>query len=1125
MSELLTQHCKDYIKPRRKMKLDGRRWEYPIPKSTGYWEKFCDDEEKKLLVVRDPSNLSYNSFFKEHSKLLNFNTRVSNKSSNIIPPLKSRADRSIDSESSLHKWPPRSTVKSNRPRSNDKKLFPKSILKVSPQAPSKSPSSSYSPTPAKVKQIPKLDSLIPDSDLDRILPCKTGRVDSSIQNDSKAVENSSNSSLPKLALPTSSLKSKLLKTNRLESAAKEILPEVKLEFSTNDLLNAYKKASGQQEENGRRPKEDQSSLKYSTRSAYKALKRVTTNKRLNFDPETVFEPSSRSGEEGRVKPNGSADAGKPGGTAGESPRCKKSLKGSQFAGIGVRRETSKLEASSSTIPSGSRSTSGPSPRFARLEPWESPSSRVLSSIPKLSGTSRRQQDRCLACIHKSFGTEPERKISMPLTALRKIINPEKMPVASSPRVSEDSDSISLTLPDFEDEMERVLSDLPRELDERKVKFDETRAVSGDGTVMETRDRETREEAAKQSVPDSGSLSSEITRKDDKQRCNEESLFPSETSTDKFERVPSLERSKRSPLFHSGSSGEEDSLAVSIDEDQSRPRYLAACHAPTVFEPSLEPLRALRNRKPTTLQDRIAFLEGSSLKKSASTDDEDVREKRTSTGRNVLDKAETKSSAARTLTKAKSVAGGLMLDVDRAASREYILKKGSTVADFSVPRVNEEDSSREAKDTSELEGSMGEKVDIPKLVTRLPLTDPNEVIGILEGIQESAAVMLERLCKEFSERLSGNVPSDDSVAASNKKMITSLTRLLVDAKRYLDPGRFPSDLVFSSNQPPPCNPQLLKRILPEKSYNLIAPLLGLPVSHPRRETPPEQSRHIDQRRVSGATDGDRSSASLEVHPPTPGDRESLNGEGKVGHRRYNPYALFLRKPRRKVITWRPLETADLEGYDANATLEMRANNIMSGICEDFCRWLDTLGGGDKTVDEEALKDMFEIDFNTDACRSMQVLVQEAPVVPTEVALTRNTPGASKLAMTKKHVMKDAKAEHTPARTTAFGTAVPGELQFRPPKNRVHTNWLQCDHVPTDLETMDVVWNGITHLKSVRGFVEWLQQHPEVPPPDPLKTLVLMDIEALRQVEDDEGFAHLELDIYQIKSLRVIDTVRQ
>lgn len=218
MSELLSHRCKEYTKPRRKMTLDGRRyaisgvfnffvvyknpklsvgrWEYPIPKSREYWEKFCDDEEKKLLVVRDPFNLSCDSFFKDRSKLISFNARAANKSSNVIPAL-------ADSESSSHKWPPsRPTAKSSKPRSNDKKLFPKSILKVSPQAASKSPSSSCSPTPAKVKQIPQLDSLIPDSDLDRIFPCKTGRArDSGIQNDSTAVENTTSPILPTLPVP------------------------------------------------------------------------------------------------------------------------------------------------------------------------------------------------------------------------------------------------------------------------------------------------------------------------------------------------------------------------------------------------------------------------------------------------------------------------------------------------------------------------------------------------------------------------------------------------------------------------------------------------------------------------------------------------------------------------------------------------------------------------------------------------------------------------------------------------------------------------------------------------------------------------------------------------------------
>lgn len=106
------------------------------------------------------------------------------------------------------------------------------------------------------------------------------------------------------------------------------------------------------------------------------------------------------------------------------------------------------------------------------------------------------------------------------------------------------------------------------------------------------------------------------------------------------------------------------------------------------------------------------------------------------------------------------------------------------------------------------------------------------------------------------------------------------------------------------------------------------------------------------------------------------------------------------------------------------------------------------------------------------------IQEMPVVPAEVALTRNTPGASKLTMTKKHVMKDVKAEETPAKVKAFGTAIPWKLRFVPPNNQVRKKWLQCENVPQDIETMEVVWKDILDLRSVRGFVEWLQQHPEV-----------------------------------------------
>lgn len=64
-----------------------------------------------------------------------------------------------------------------------------------------------------------------------------------------------------------------------------------------------------------------------------------------------------------------------------------------------------------------------------------------------------------------------------------------------------------------------------------------------------------------------------------------------------------------------------------------------------------------------------------------------------------------------------------------------------------------------------------------------------------------------------------------------------------------------------------------------------------------------------------------------------------------------------------------------GYDPEASLNMRATRVTNKICEDFCNWLRGLGGGHgEDIDEEVLRDMFQIEFTAEACRTMQVLPQ-------------------------------------------------------------------------------------------------------------------------------------------------------
>ncbi|XP_076620384.1 uncharacterized protein LOC143341381 [Colletes latitarsis] len=1163
MSDLFKQKYEECITLRRQMKLSGRKWEYPIPKSKEYWEKFCNDEEKKMIVVRDPFlELFCHSFPKTETMPVNLDTRMNNET----PNLNSFSDCPIESckvfKNSLHKLSPfKSKFDSSKDRHDGRGSFPMSISRVPAEAPSKNPAASCDlDTSFKAAQISKLGSPKPQPSLGRIFSGKSNRIRTPFNVQTEPIGNknfsthplsSSRAILPKLPQRRLSLETKSAGSTK--------------NYFRNDIARMNTDESLHTVDGGRKKVQssvqDQDSFEYSIRCAYKALKRLTPNKKLNFEPKIIENLSeellAELNDNSLLHHNESMKLFTPRDSEKftqeqeellEKKLERELLKDSRFTDTDIESTTSKLKKTmSKTISSRTRFTSGPSVEFVHPKPWKGPSSRVLESIPRLSGYPRKNRDRCLVCMYKSFETPLDRKISFPMTVLQKRIISQNACVDSS--TFQESESSFTSILNYEDETDKILNH-QIEIEDATCNMHiysgpESLIVEDTSSLTQGKHGRTMETVERKSVLDSESAKKIITRKTkEDQRDGDLTLVKKNLkhATNVTQQAAPLERSKLSTSVRSESSDENDSFAVSVGDDQSKSQYLAPCHAPTIFRPSLEPLRALRNKKPTSLQDRIVLIETSTMRGASSDDYDDIPEKPKSISKNIANKSKTSSGekndspVSRVLTKAKSVSVNLSLkNAELIEGKEHVLERGTSVLNLTVSRDTVSDNAtrnelQELDSTRNNDFSKATPVpDCSISATKLPLTGTDEIAEFLDNLKENAssASMLETLCKEFSERLAKHATNLDSNNERHNKLAAKLTRLLVDSRLYLCPEKFPSDLLLSMNQSPSCNPRLLRRILPQKSYNLVASLLGLPEWYTLKQISFEDTdarNRVDRIHNNGETEScdDYSVTSLEVHPPTPRDIESLSNAEKLGQRRYNPYALFLKKPRRKVITWRPLTKSDLEGYDPDATLKMRADNVLTKICRDFCQWLETLGGTNKTVDEEVLRDTFEIDFNAEACRAMQVSIQEIPVVPAEVALTRNSPGASKLSMTRKHVMRDAQAERTPAKTKAFGTTLPWKLQFVPPNNQVKKNWLQCEYVPKDLETMDVVWKDITHLKSVRGFVEWLQRHPEVPPPEALKTIVSMDLKALRQIEDDEAFAHLELDMDEIKNLRVVDS---
>ncbi|GAB1864837.1 hypothetical protein CAJAP_05916 [Camponotus japonicus] len=892
-------------------------------------------------------------------------------------------------------------------------------------------------------------------------------------------------------------------------------------------------------------------LNYSKQCAYKALKHMMLEKNLNFKPEIweeMSEVSRASTDRSIVDTDDKSDVAESespesGTHSPESPffrEMQRRLRKTWAPNIGKQSIQYKLFRSSSSrssmIPAKSLARSSFSTKFARYETRESRSANILSAIPKVSCFQRRNHDRCLSCMHKSL-----RKTD----AIDKAVSSQTI-LLTEIEARDDSESSSGELPEFREELRKIYfqkKDIPRNLEKIETLSDKSTSSSyqaeQEDTVISTPKVESNQSKNKTAKPAESLLSKS----------------PKSLKATSISISISSEPSKiSSSEVHT--SDDETSSPLALDDDPSRYKNMAPCHLPTILLPSMEPLRALKHRKPTTMESRIALMESTITTKEKS-DEEYYDDAKPAASKTSTEKLKSKPvgekperlgeekdislKSPRILLKVKSEQQ-LIAPIVKSAPKDK-LKRGYSCASiedlskdpargtFKSSRGEAGDGRGEVISFAEIDFAKESAFSDSGRRTELPLSTVAEISQFLEKTNRrdaSAAIILESLADEFISRLIKHHEHAGTTATMRRAKLTArLTKLLADSKRYLNPDKFPSDLIFSAQQPPACNSRLLRRVLPLDSYNLVAPLLGMPIWYPKRIKKEKAVVHYEKEReeeeeeeeeIEGAIPFD-----LVVHPPTTKDISTKEDEDKVGQMRSNPYALFLKKPRRKVITWRPLTADDLKDYDPEATLEMRAKNITDRICHDFCEWLRDLGGTDKVIDEEVLGDMFEIDFTAEASRTMEMSMKEMPMVPNGVAAARQCPDASELAMTRKHLIRDAKAESKPAKTMAFGTAIPWKLQFVPPGNRVRERWLRCENVMPDLETMDVVWDGITYLESVKAFAKWFGEHSNISLPDAL--MRAMTTHPAKHVINADTYKQLERDVEQIGNFKVRNVHQQ
>lgn len=601
-------------------------------------------------------------------------------------------------------------------------------------------------------------------------------------------------------------------------------------------------------------------LNYSRRCAYKALKRMTLNKSLNFKPEVWEETSMRSRASsdrsiGTDVKSDDAESESPESEA-RSPEfpffheMQRRLRETWAANIGEQgvkyKPLKSASGKSSMAPAKSLARSAFSANFVKYEAWENRSANFLAAIPRVSCFRRRNRDRCLSCMYKSLRLANETEaVFARATSLTEI------------ETKADSESSSGGLPEFREELREILYSRRKEI----LRCPETVASSKSTSPSFQVEQE------------DISIKTDPNQSKDKTSKSTESLLSKDpkslkATSSSISISSDIERSRISSS-EAHTSDDETSSPLAPDNDPSQYKNMAPCHLPTVLLPSMEPLRALRHRKPTTMESRIALMESATSTKEKSDDEyyDDVKEtakttkerpaSKTTGGKPEKTDEEKDAKTPRALSKVQSQQQLISPIVEFARKGELKrgyscasikdLSKDSTRRTFETPRGEAEGGRGKVISLEEIDSAKGStSLDSAEAERRaeLPLLTVAEISRFLERANRgdvSTATMLECLANEFSSRVMKQHDAD-TTARKRAKLAAKLTKLLANSKRYLYPDKFPSDLVFSAKQPPVCNSRLLRRIMPLECYDLVAPLLGMPIwSYPKKIETPEKER--------------------------------------------------------------------------------------------------------------------------------------------------------------------------------------------------------------------------------------------------------------------------------------------
>lgn len=338
------------------------------------------------------------------------------------------------------------------------------------------------------------------------------------------------------------------------------------------------------------------------------------------------------------------------------------------------------------------------------------------------------------------------------------------------------------------------------------------------------------------------------------------LFSTEQLQKQQQRKRNESISDRSKTTSSLSS---DSDTNRILEDKlPRSKYMAPCHAPVQWRKSLEPLKALRTKKATSIRARTAAL----LTKPSEFSDSDNNDHKNGddSGKAKIDemtieKKNKVKKKKKPLMRGKTVIEKKVTTIDDTEMTDAkpikVLKKSKTIFDLRKTDSNSSSSEESDKVEDDDEGKKGPSANNEKLEplsdlilmhyadspSPPPVMSSEDVMSVIkECLKENnfePNVLFDRLAKEFEKKiveLRNNVDDNDEDTLKSLNLGLNLFRALIDSKKYLKSSLSSSNPKLSHKQFSNMSPDQLK-LLPTESREMVVDILGIPRHYLDEET--------------------------------------------------------------------------------------------------------------------------------------------------------------------------------------------------------------------------------------------------------------------------------------------------